>query len=134
MCAHPQHTNSTLAGQWQALLAVAIEMARSILHLESRQPRKALEKTEMLEAWCLLAVTELSQQITAEGPEANARKPFREQLPPVYMILQMFLVFTQRVKAGLKAKLIEERLIDKPAAHPVKIAARAEPYPFWDTS
>lgn len=98
-------TPKSPASEWRALLFMAVTLAQMILHLRKSHPRKALEKTEMLEAWCLLAVTELSHQITAEGPEANARKPFSEQLPPIYMILQMLLVFTQRVKAGLKAEL-----------------------------
>ena len=98
-------TPCTRAAEWRALLYMAVTLAWQILALEHIDPRKALQKIEMLEVWCWTAEAELCRQIAAEDPAAHARKSFDQQLPPIAAILQMFLVFFQRIKAGLKARI-----------------------------
>ena len=95
----------TRAAEWRALLYMAVTLARQILALEQIDPRRALQRIEMLEVWCWMAEAELCRQIAAEDPAVHARKSFDQQLPPIAAILQMFLVFIQRVKAGLKARI-----------------------------
>ncbi len=103
----------TLASEWRALLYMAFTLARQILLIAPSDPRRALKKTEMLEAWCFMALAELSCQIDAEDPAAHARKPYSAQLPPIAVILQMLLVFIARTKARLKAH-ISQRAFKRP--------------------
>lgn len=116
----------TLADQWRAVLFMALEMAQSMLALDRADPRKALQKLEMLEAWCWLAEAELCRQMARECPAAHARKPFDAQLPPIAAILQMLRVFIARVKAGLAARIQARRYVvaaEFAAAHPARQSA-----------
>ena len=95
----------SLARQWQALLGMALTLARQVLHLSPKRPRNALRKAEMLEAWILCALTEVTQQIETQGADAIRRQKFSEQLPPVACILLCLLRFLQRLIVKLKAAL-----------------------------
>lgn len=94
----------TLAAQWRAMLSMAVVLLRQITQLERTEPRKALEKAEMLEAWCLLALTQVSFQITAQEAGGMPRN-FSEQLPPIAVILSTILMLVRRMKAGLLSKI-----------------------------
>ena len=123
-----------LAAEWRGLLYMALELARQISGLARSDPRAALEKTEMLETWCLMALAQVSRQFDEEPPEVRARKPYSEHLPPIAAILQMLLVVTARVKAGLRARLAARAYAPaRPAPLRVITQLRAAPE-YIDTS
>ena len=112
---------ASLADQWRALLFMALELARQILVLERSDPRAALEKIELLSAWCWMAEAELCRQLAQQDRKAHMREPFDAQLPPMAAILQMLRVFIARVKAGLVARVQARRY--------AAVAERIAPYP-----
>ena len=91
----------SLAGQWQVLARMAVTMARHVLRLEVVRPKQALQKAEMLEAWCVCALTEVTKQIDMEDRAVHLARPFSQQLPPVACILLCLMRVILRLRATL---------------------------------
>ena len=120
---------NSLASQWQVLAGMAITMARHVLRLESARPKEALAKAEMLEAWCVCAITEATQQIEEEDRAVHLARPFNQQLPPVAYIPLCLLKVISKIKARLQAALARTSRFANPgsAAWPVADAPASLP-------
>lgn len=110
--------DKTLVSQWHVMLAMALALVKQILMLQRAQPRKAFYKAEMLEAWCVIALTCVAFQIDAQAKQGTPRR-FDHQLPPIAVILQTLLLLVRCLKrgllAGVKSWAIAETFIHEPA-------------------